>query len=259
MSDGDDLPARIFNILMMILIVLNVAAVTLETVKSIHVRYETFFYYFEITSVLIFTIEYLLRLWSCTSIKKYEKSFSGRIRFVFSPMALVDLLAVLPFYLPMFVVLDLRFLRAIRLMRLFRLFKLGRYSSSLKMLGNVFVSKKAELFITFFVLLIILILSSSMMYFFENEKQPEQFSSIPASMWWGVSTLTTVGYGDIYPLTPLGKFFGALISIIGIGVFALPAGVIASGLIEEMYKKKNSLTTPERCPHCGKNISSAGR
>ena len=165
-------------------------------------------------------------------------------------MALVDLAAILPFYLPMVLMLDLRFVRAIRLMRLFRLFKMGRYSQSLKMIINVFRAKKPELMISLAVLSILLIFASSLMYYCEHEAQPDNFSSIPAAMWWGVSTLTTVGYGDIYPVTHIGRFMGAIISILGIGIFALPAGILASGMIDEMQKEKE----PSVCPHCGKPL-----
>jgi voltage-gated potassium channel len=131
---------------------------------------------------------------------------------------------------------DLRFVRVLRLLRLSRLIKLGRYSDSLKTLGNVFKGKKEELLITAFALAILLILASSLMYFAENEVQPQAFSSIPAAMWWGIATLTTVGYGDIYPVTTLGKLMGSVIAVLGIGMFALPAGILSSGFAEKIKK-----------------------
>lgn len=229
-----DLLSRTFDIFIMTLISLNVLAVILETVKSLSFHYRLLFHTFEVFSVSVFTIEYVLRLWTCTANNRFKSPVKGRVRFGMTPLALVDLMAILPFYLPMVIALDLRFIRAVRLFRLFRLFKMGRYSESLKTLGNVLKEKKEELLITVFVVFILLVVASSLMYFVENEAQPEVFSSIPAAMWWGVATLTTVGYGDICPITPIGKLLGATIAIMGIGMFALPAGILGSGFVEEM-------------------------
>ena len=251
-ASAGDLLSRTLDIFIMTLIFLNVVAVILETVKSLSSQYTLFFERFEVFSVSIFTIEYILRLWTCTTDNSFKGPIKGRIRFVVTPLALVDLIAILPFYLPMIISLDLRFIRAVRLLRLFRLFKIGRYSESLKTLGGVLKGKKEELLITVFVVLILLVIASSLLYFVENGAQPESFSSIPAAMWWGVATLTTVGYGDVYPITPIGRFFGAIIAILGIGVFALPAGVLASGFAEEIQRKREERMI---CPHCGKDIN----
>lgn len=242
---------RNLNLFLMGLIFFNVLAVMLETEQALYLRYRPFFDWLEVVSVLIFSSEYLLRLWSCTENAKYSHPFWGRIRYMLSPMAAVDLLAIAPFYLPMLIPFDLRFLRVLRLFRMFRLLKLGRYMRSLRRIRNVFVEKKEELFIAIFSVLILLVLSSSLMYFVENEAQPDKFSSIPAAMWWGIATLTTIGYGDMYPITLLGKVLGGMISILGIGLFALPAGILASGFATEIQKHENK----ERyCPHCGKAI-----
>ncbi len=249
-ASPDDKASKIFDIFIITLISLNVLAVILETVESLYTQYEEFFKVFEVFSVLIFTVEYVLRLWTCTCNPKFKDPIKGRIRFALTPMALIDLMAILPFYLPMLIPLDLRFIRALRLFRLFRILKMGRYSIALQTLGNVLKDKKEELFVSIFSILILLIMASSLMYFVESDAQPEVFSSIPAAMWWGVATLTTVGYGDVYPITPLGKFLGSIIAILGIGLFALPAGILASGFSEQIQKKKNSRT----CPYCGREI-----
>lgn len=246
-----DLLSTIFDVFIMTLISLNVIAVVLETVESLSSQYMLLFRIFEVFSVAVFTIEYLLRLWTCTTNDRFKSPVKGRIRFAVTPLVLVDLMAILPFYIPMVIPLDLRFIRAVRLFRLFRLFKMGRYSESLKSFGNVLRAKKEELAITVFVILILLVLASSLMYFVEHEAQPEVFSNIPTAMWWGVATLTTVGYGDVYPITPIGKFFGAIIAILGIGMFALPAGILASGFAEEIRGKRGKRRI---CPHCGKDI-----
>lgn len=248
----NDKPAHIFSIFIVTLISLNVFAVIFETVPAIHgSKYIILFHYFEVFSVIIFSIEYILRLWSCTVSEKYSNPVTGRIKYAVGFMPLVDLAAILPFYLPFFIVLDLRFIRAVRLFRLFRLFKLGRYSESLKILINVLKAKKEELYITVFVVFILLVLASSIMYYAEHLEQPDKFSSIPAAMWWGVATLTTVGYGDIFPVTLLGKLLSAVIAVLSIGIFALPTGIIGSGFIEEMSKQKKEI---KKCPHCGKPL-----
>lgn len=246
-----DLPSRIFDTFIMTLILLNVLAVILETVESLLLKYRAFFTLFEVFSVAVFTIEYLLRLWSCSTDKRFGDPFIGRIRFALTPFALVDLMAFLPFYLPMILPLDLRFIRILRLFRFFRVFKIARYSESLRTVGNVVKAKKEELIIVFSVMLILLILASSLMYFSEHNAQPKAFPNIPAAMWWGVATLTTVGYGDVCPISPLGKSIGAIIAVLGIGMFALPAGILASGFAEEIQKSRGN---PRVCPHCGKEI-----
>ncbi|MBU4350585.1 potassium channel family protein, partial [bacterium] len=175
---------------------------------------------------------------TCTLNENFRNPITGRLRYILTPFALIDLLAILPFYLPMIIPLDLRFIRAVRLFRLFRLFKMGRYSKAVLMLKKVLKEKKEELVLVVFVVFLLLIIFSSLMYFIEKEAQPEAFSSIPEAMWWGIITLTTVGYGDVYPITPLGKILGALIAFLGIGMFALPAGILGSGLVEAIQKKE---------------------
>jgi voltage-gated potassium channel len=241
-----------FDIFIIVLIVLNILAVILETVKSIYDACPHLFRYFEIFSVIVFTIEYALRVWTCTVNEKYKKPITGRIRFILSPLALVDLFAFLPFYLPMIIPFDLRFLRAFRLLRLIRVLKIGRYSEAVRLLGRVLNAKKVELFTAVFVIFVLLIISSSLLYYVEHGAQPDKFSSIPEAMWWGVVTLTTVGYGDIYPITPFGKFLGSVFSLLGIGLFAMPAGILSAGFVEEIKTKK---MVRDKCPHCGANLN----
>src|SRR5262249_49718089 len=155
----------------------------------------------------------------------------GRLRYVLSPMALVDLVAVLPSLIPGGT-LDLRFARSIRLFRLLRSLKLARYSRSLQTLGRVLQSRKEQLGVTRFAGMVLLVCAACSIYFAEHEAQPKSFPHIPAAMWWGVVTLTTVGYGDVYPVTALGKTIASVIAILGIGLFALPAGIVAGGFAE---------------------------
>ncbi len=229
---------RRLAIALMVLIVANGVAVILETVKPLEERFSTLFYAFEVFSVTVFSIEYLLRLWVADADPKYQGPIKGRLRYVLSPMALIDLLAILPFYLPLALTLDLRVLRLLRLFRLFRLFKMTRYVQSLRTFHRVFAAKKEELLITASMIFILLVLASSAMYAAENDTQPDKFGSIPETLWWGVVTLTTIGYGDVYPVTPVGKVIGGVFAVLGIGLFALPAGILASGFSEELRKQQ---------------------
>lgn len=235
----------------MSLIAANVVAVALETVDPLYARHATFFYWFEIVSVAIFSIEYLARIWACTVQKGYQHPVYGRVEFARRPMLIVDLLAILPFFLGPVLPADLRFLRALRLFRFVRLFKLARYSESMLAFSRVFHRKKADLVVAFSVTFILLIVSSSLMYFVETSAQPEAFSSIPETLWWGVITLTTVGYGDVTPVTPLGQIIGGIVAMLGIGLFGLPASILASGFIEERIDTDSGRS---RCPHCGERI-----
>lgn len=241
---------RVFNIGMLTLIFLNVLAVVLETEAEIYARYKTTFDTFEIFSVIVFTVEYVLRIWTCTEHEKYKSPITGRIKFATTPSMLIDLVSFLPFYLRLGA-LDLRIVRAVRLFRLFRLFKMGRYTRSLGILANVIKAKKEELVITLFSGGVLLIVAASVMYFIEKGAQPELFGSILDAIWWGAATLTSITYEEMYPITLLGRFIGLLIAVIGIGLFALPAGIIASGFVSELQQEKKEKII---CPHCGKEI-----
>ncbi len=239
------------NIFIVVLIMLNVVAAVLDTMKSLSLTYSAYFEGFEIFSVIIFSLEYLLRIWSCTINPSYAHPVWGRIRFAISPCSIVDLVAIIPFYLPMLISGDFLYVRALRLMRLFRVFKMRRYSNSLKVLTDVVRNKKEELIVTIFTLAVILVVASGLMFHFENDVQPEAFSNIPDAMWCGLVTLTQSGLSDIHPISAGGKAIGVLISLVGIGLFALPSGIIASGLVERIQKNRE----PEKtCPHCGKQI-----
>jgi voltage-gated potassium channel len=245
-----DKASRVFDVAILALIFLNVVAVIIGSVQAVEDSAGAFLNAFETFSVVIFSAEYIARLWSCTVGHKANGPLWGRVRFALRPMSIVDLLAILPFYLP-FVGVDLRTLRVLRLLRILRIVKAGRYYSSLQLIRHVVKAKKEELVLSSALMGILLIISSSVLYFCENAVQPEVFSSIPATMWWAVATLTTVGYGDMYPLTIMGRFFASIIAMLGIGMFALPTGILGAGFVEEIQKSKQS---PQRCPHCGKDI-----
>ncbi|MDP5171957.1 MAG: ion transporter [Bacteroidia bacterium] len=245
-----------FDVFLIFIIVLNVVAIILESVNSIYLAYKPWFVSFELFSVMLFSLEYLARLWSVTSDPEYKHPLFGRFKFVFTPMAIVDLLAILPFYVGM-MGLDLRFIRALRMFRLLRLFKIVRYVSALRIITNVFRQKREELVTSLVFILFILLIVSCLMFYVEKDVEGTQFTSIPATMWWGVATLTTVGYGDIYPVTSMGRFLGGIIAILGIGLFALPAGILAAGCSDEISQRRaeeaNKLEEREGiCSHCGR-------
>ena len=246
-SKKNDKKSKIFDYFISILILLNVLAIILETEEKIFGEYELVFQYFEIISVFIFSIEYLLRLWSCVSVEKYSQPIVGRIKYFFSPMSIVDLIAIVPFYLT-FVVSDTRIIRILRFLRVLRATKHFNHTKTFKIIINTISKKKSELFSSFILMFSLLLICSTGVYFVEHEAQPEKFSSIISAMWWAVATLTTVGYGDIFPITPFGKFLGSVSAIFGIGFFALPAGLLASGFSDEIEKSKNY------CQNCGAKL-----
>lgn len=237
-DDYETIYSRCLNYALIILIVGNVVAVLLESVNDIYFSYQPFFNGFEHLSIIIFSCEYLLRFWSIVEEKPQQAAWKSRWQWLSSGAAIIDLLAILPAYLNFFVHIDLRFLRILRLLRLL---KLTRYFVSLQILLRVIEREKGSFQAVIFILIIMIVMAAAGVYVVENKAQPEVFSSIPASMWWAVVTLTTVGYGDVTPLTSLGRFLGALITILGVGLAALPAGILANGLANELEARKQRL------------------
>lgn len=225
---------KLLEVALILLITLNVTAVILETVDAIYGRWQQAFDIFEAVSLCVFTAEYLLRLWSAAE----NPDKPSRLSWALSPIAIIDLLAILPAFLYMIIPIDLRILRTFRMLRLL---KLTRYSPALSMLLAVFEEETGAFFAGFFILMLMLIFAASGAWLAEHEAQPDAFGSIPDAMWWAVATLTTVGYGDVTPVTVAGKIFGAIITIVGIGMAALPAGIIASGLNEQIHRRRSSL------------------
>lgn len=230
-----------FDRFMTLLIVTNVTAVVLETLEAVSRVAGPFLTAFEYFSVVVFTAEYAARMWVCTEDRTagHGRPAVKRIRHALTPMALIDLIAILPFYLSVFMTLDLRFMRVFRLLRLL---KLSRYSPALEAVGVVFHTQRRPLAAGLMIMLVTLVFASSIVYLLEREAQPEAFASIPHAMWWGLATLTTVGYGDVAPVTGFGKLFGALIMILGIAMFALPTGILATGFANEFRKREFVVT-----------------
>ncbi len=239
---GDRL-GRLADISLLTLIALNVAAVLAESMEPLRERFFEAFVTFELVSVAIFTLEYLARVWVCIEQPRFgaiRSNWLKRLRYMTTPMALVDIAAVLPFYLVTFGVLggvDMRFLRALRLARSL---KLSRHSDAMSLLLRVLRENGRNFAAALGILLIVMIITASGMHLFEHAAQPEDFGSIPAAMWWAFATLTTVGYGDVIPVTVGGKVFGALITVVSLGVVALPAGILASSFSERLRLKARS-------------------
>jgi voltage-gated potassium channel len=233
---GDRL-SQLFDAAMVLLILANVAAVIAETVGTLQARYGAAFWTFEVVSVAVFTAEYLARLWVATEHPSLARhgAFGGRLRGACGPFMLIDLLAILPFYLALlFPVLDLRMLRVFRLLRLL---KLARYSPALATLWRVLVDERRALGAALIIMMGLLTLSATVIYHVERAAQPEAFGSIPSAMWWAIATLTTVGYGDVTPVTPLGRAIGGLVMLFGLAMFALPIAIVASGFASEIHRR----------------------
>lgn len=229
---------RKLDVFLMVLIVLNVIAVVLESDSRLSSAYHGFFLAFEIFSVLIFTLEFLARLWVAPLHESDEGTqlYASRWRYLRSPLALVDLLAILPFYLGLFIDFDLRVLRTIRLLRIF---KLTRYSSAMDLLLAVIRKELPTFMSATFLMLVAMLLSATGIFLVEQRAQPQVFGSIPQSLWWAVVTLTTVGYGDVVPVTLAGKVLGGLITLIGVTMVALPAGILAAGFTAELARRRS--------------------
>jgi voltage-gated potassium channel len=244
---------RIFELIVILTIIINILEIILDSVPSIHNEYARVLMHFEVYSLIFFTVEYVARVYSIVEDRRFKDPVKGRLRYIITPLAIVDLLAFLPFYL-IFLPVDLRFLRIFRLMALFRMFKIARYLHALSIFRRVLSDRKEQLVLSFIFILFVLVVISFIMFYAENEAQPDKFSSIPATMWWGIATLTTVGYGDIVPITTLGKFLGGLFAIAGVGLLALPAGILSSGFFEMLHTKGSGAKHVKICPHCGKEI-----
>ena len=240
MTDPQDLLTRAFSFFIISLISLNLICIVLESIPELDLLYRNEFLAIEIVSTIIFALEYSLRLWSCVESKTSNKSpLKSRVGYALSPLAIVDLLAFLPSILQLiFPGIDLRFLRVLRLLRVF---KLTRYFTSFELLLNVLHEERKNLAGIFFLLIVILTLAASALYLVEKDIQPDKFGSIPQSMWWAIAALTTVGYGDVYPLSAAGQILGSLVTIVGIGMVALPSGILASAFSEQMRRKRESL------------------
>jgi voltage-gated potassium channel len=233
---GSDPVAEFFDSFLVALILLNVAAFAAETVPSLRARYSIWFEVFEVFSVMVFTIEYAVRIWTAVEVPflRRRPPWQARLDWARRPYLVIDLLAILPFYLAQLIAIDLRVLRVLRLLRFL---KLSRYSPALHTLIRVLNNERRALSAAGLLLMAAVLFASTGIYFLEQEAQPDKFGSVPESAWWAIATLTTVGYGDVVPITPLGRLFGGIVMVCGLCILALPVAIIATGFAQEMSRR----------------------
>ena len=251
----DDRLSAVVDIAIICVIGVNVLAIVIESLPWVTPGLKRALYVLEVVSVILFTVEYLLRLWTARYRRPGQGGLAGALRFAVSPAGLIDLLAIVPFYLPLIGV-DLRFVRLLRIARFLRLLKLGRYLRSVSLFGKVLRERRDELLITVMMTALVLLVASILMYYIEGEAQSDKFPNILSSLWWAVVTLTTIGYGDVVPVTGWGRLLSGLVAVMGIGLVAVPTGIVSSGFIEELAKRRKdgddgAAPADGVCPHCG--------
>ena len=232
--------SRLFSGFIVLLIILNVSAIILESYKPIGEMYHQEFLLFNIFSVVVFTLEYFARIWVSVESPLSERSgpTKSRLKYLLSPVSLIDLLAIAPFYLSFIFAIDLRYLR---MLRMIRLLKLTHYFKGLHLFIDVFKKELPSIGAAIIIMSVLVIMSASVMYGLEHEAQPDVFDSIPSAIWWSVVTMTTVGYGDVIPVTFLGKFISIFIMLLGVGIVALPAAMLAAKFGDELRTRKQLL------------------
>ncbi len=240
-ASAEDRMSRFVDWLIIVLILANVAAFVLSTVPAIDARFHGEFEAFERISIALFTLEYVARIWACVEHPplRHLSAWRARLRFAMHPFLLIDLLAILPYYLSAIFGLDLRVLRVLRL---FRFFKIVRYSPALQVMLRVVINEARALLGSFLIMIALLLLAATGMYIIERDVQPDVFGSVPAAMWWAMATLTTVGFGDVTPITALGKVWSGIFMVFGLGMFALPIGIISTGFAQELSRRDFVIT-----------------
>lgn len=248
-----DIASRFFDSAIVFLIVLSVIAIMIDTFP-LSVSAKAFVRYMDTAAAVVFSLEYLLRIWTAPCLYPRLSPAGARLRYMISFMALIDLLAVLPFYLPRIFPLSLQALRLLRLGKLLEVFKINRYTDALKTVASVFKRKSSQLLSSMFVILLLIVLASTLMFHAEHSVQPDKFRTILDSLWWSIATFTTVGYGDIYPVTSVGRFLSAILAFLGIVLVAVPTGIISAGFIEQQKNDPAEEEEAQYCPYCGKKL-----
>ncbi len=274
-DDENDLSGTIFDSIIIVFILLNVVVIVVDTFHFSG-GYLVFSRIVELVSVVVFSAEYLLRIWTAPLMYPDRRPSRARLKYIFSFMALIDLVSILPFYLPFFIPIKLGVLRSLRILRLLRVFKISRYTSALDIMGRVFRKKAYLLFSSVLIVFLLMLIGSVIMFEIESGAQPDKFDNAFSAFWWALSTVTTIGYGDLYPITTAGKLLGGVIALLGVGLVAVPTGIISAGFIEESRHAehqeaeraahhnepgKGGTTSREGrkkryCPYCGEELES---
>ena len=257
-AERGNVASKIFDVFIMLLIFASIASVFIMTF-DVSPEVIKFLNRFEWWVLIVFSVEYLLRIWTADMLYPELSPWRARLKYVCSGMAIIDLIAILPFYLPIFMTIKPEVIRSLRLVRLLRLFKLSRYTDAVSSIWSVFRNKIQEIVVSVVFVVMILIIASLLIYYAEHDAQPDKFANAFSGVWWAVATLTTVGYGDIYPVTAMGRFLGGIIALTGIGLVAVPTGIISAGFVELLEKKRGGKKNdqdekPNYCPHCGKKL-----
>ena len=231
---------HMFDTFIVIWVVISVIAVVLESVQSIHYLLNLEFLILDAVAVSVFTLEYCLRLYCCVEEPGYQKAITGRLKLAKSTASVIDLLAIAPFFLEVFLhhLFDLRFMRVFRLLRLL---KLTRYTGATKSLSQVIAREWPVMAASAFIMLLLVVMTASLGYLFEHEAQPDKFENIPQSIYWAVVTLASVGYGDISPITPAGRAMTIVLALIGIGIFAIPAALLSAAFADQLKSDREAL------------------
>lgn len=236
-----DVVSRVYDVINVSAIILNVLASILITFEGVQEKYGSMLLVIEAVTIAYFAIDYVLRIWTARFLYPDEKEEKCILKYVFSFTGIVDLLSFLPYYLPIFFPAGASAFRMLRIVRIFRLFRVNSYHDSISVITSVITEKGQQLVASVFIILILVIASSLCMYSVEYEAQPEVFQNAFSGIWWAASTLLTVGYGDIYPITIMGKILGIIISFLGVGMVAIPTGIISAGFVSQYSTlKKNA-------------------
>jgi voltage-gated potassium channel len=245
---GDPLDIACYVVLLA-LIVGAIVLLIVGTVPAIEARWGAALRAVDVVLGVVFLVEYALRVWAAPADPRYRDGWRGRLRFVRSPLAVLDLVAVVALLLP-HLPIDLRQARLIRLFALLRVGKVGRFVQSMSIARRIFRARRDDLLLAVGAVAFVLLVGSTLMYFAERDAQPEKFGSIPDALWWGVATITTVGYGDVYPVTALGRALGGLLAVLGIASFALPTAILGAAFLDELQRAR-AADVHARCPTCG--------
>lgn len=246
----DDRLNQGYDIISTAFLIINIIVSIAMTFESFYAAHHDLLYWTESITVFFFAVDYVLRLIASDKMyPEYSRGMSA-VKYIFSGYGIIDLLSFLPYYLPVFFPAGAAVFRMFRVVRIFRLFRINAYYDSLSIIGNVLTNKKTQIFASVFIIMLLMIASSLCMYSVEHEAQPDVFVNAFSGMWWATSTLLTVGYGDIYPITFAGQVLGILIAFLGVGLVAIPTGIISAGFVEEYQKvKRASDVEQERAVH----------